>query len=224
MSEKIIKHKPLKPKTSGEFLQQVFLDAKEQEEMDPMKKRAIASKNLKAGQTLALRRETVETSLDVLEKLVNDISKWRAIFDKENIDYKPMNDAFDSANEVIYTYLKAFNKRLRKPIKGQGQVAQLSHYIYVFRTFATERDDFMNSNYQPFIFLRQWASILTDASLFIAVQVRSRDGFAAKYNNYFPRAERVSVVDAQAKAEAKMKWVEAQAEKASIEQAKMEGE
>lgn len=217
-----MKHTPVKPQSSGEFLQQIFLDAKEQEEMDPLKKREILSKNLKSGQTLELRRETVLTSLDVLSKLVNDITKWKSLFDKAAIETKPMMDAFDSANEIIYTYLSSFDKKIRKPVKGQGQIAQQNYYLKKFREYETNRDDFVNLVYQPFIFLKQYASILTDASLYIAVQARSRQTFVKKSASYFPRCERLSVVDQQAKAEKKMRWVEAQQNKVSIEQAQAE--
>lgn len=207
---KIIQFNKVKPKSSSELIQQVFLDEKEQEELTPIDKLAIASKNLLAGQSLPLRRETTLNSADIVSKLINDISSWKSILTKEGKDFSQIDLALDHANTVIYEYLRYFDKKIKPSKQGKAQIAQLKYYINAFKKYETDSDVFADSEYQPFIFLRQWAGILTDASLAISMIIRKDQEIAIKNKDYFPRAERMGYRDTYSDGERKLKWVESQ--------------
>lgn len=219
--DKIIKFNKIKPNNAAELLQQVFLDEKEQAEMDPLEKLAVLSTNLKAGQTLPLRRETVLKSVDVVDKSLVDISKWKALFDKEGFDFTQQLLGFDSANSIIYGYLSYYDKKLRKPIPGSGQLAQARYYVKKFREYEVESDVFADMSYQPFIFIRQWAAMVTDIALSISVTIHAHQEWVSKNRDYFPRCERFSYRDTQRDAERKLKWVESQQDTLSKEQLAM---
>lgn len=220
--DKIIKFNKVKPNNASELLQQVFLDEKEQAEMDPLEKLAVLSTNLKAGQTLPLRRETVLKSIDVVDKSLVDISKWKALFEKEGFDFTQQLLGFDSANSIIHGYLSYYDKKLRKPIAGSGQLAQARYYVKKFREYETKSDVFADMSYQPFIFLRQWAAMVTDIALSISVTIHSHQEWVSKNREYFPRCERFAFRDTQRDAERKLRWVESQQEVLSKQQLEAE--
>lgn len=210
---------------SRDMLNQNMVEAnKDKSKEDPIKRAAELSKDLKEGQSLPYRRDTVLLDLRNLDELLLNLTRWFNIFSRKGKD--TLTDEMDYlkvVNNVLYTYLFAFNKKVKKPTENKhAQLFMTKYYLREFKKYAEENDSFMDMDYQPHIFLRTFAGKLSEVAISFSLRLKMDEQSYKLAQGYFPRCEKTAYRNFEKDAERKLAYVESHQAKIANKQKEME--
>lgn len=196
---------------SRDMLNKNMVEAnKEAKKDDPIKRAAELSKDLKEGQSLPYRRDTILLDIEHINELVLNLTRWANLFTRDDKD--ALSDEFEYLkviNNVMYTYLFAFDKKVQRPTESKyAQLLMLKTYLRIFKKYATEKDTFVDMDYQPHIFLRTFAGKLSEVAISISLRLKNDEKVYKLSKGYFPRCEKLGYRNFEKDAERKLAFVE----------------